>query len=127
MCQRFFKPICGDGSSSSKVVPVAAVLAAQKEVAMEMEKIAKAGQKQRAYATILVELKTKVAKYTAENGVSALLRHFKSSKELGLKGKYHLWLGHCNQKKLVSWQGRQGSCRVHAIRETKRQTLAAWK
>ena len=30
--EQFFKPVCGDGSSSSKEVPVAAVLAAQKEM-----------------------------------------------------------------------------------------------
>ena len=65
--EQFFKPVCGDGSSSSKEVPAAAVLAAQKE----MEKIAKAGQKRGACATISEELKAKVAKYAAENGVSA--------------------------------------------------------
>ena len=69
--EQFFKPVCGDGSSSSKEVPAAAVLAAQKEVAKEMDKIAKAGQKRGAYARILEELKAKVAKYAAENGVSA--------------------------------------------------------
>ena len=69
--EQLFKPVCGDGSSSSKEVPAAAVLAAQKEVAKEMEKIAKAGQKRGAYATILEELTAKVAKYAAENGVSA--------------------------------------------------------
>ena len=30
--EQFFKPVCGDGSSSSKEVPAAAVLAAQKEM-----------------------------------------------------------------------------------------------
>ena len=45
MIEQFFKPVCGDGSSSSKEEPAASVLAAQKEVAKEMEKIAKAGQK----------------------------------------------------------------------------------
>ena len=60
------------------------VLAAQKEVAKKMEKIAKAEQKRRAYATISEELKAKVTKYATENGVSASLRHLKSSKELDL-------------------------------------------
>ena len=69
--KQFFKPVCGDGSSSSKEVPAADVLAAQKEVAKEMEKIAKAGQKRGAYATTSEELKAKVAKYASENGVSA--------------------------------------------------------
>ena len=74
-CQRRLSnsssPNCGDGSSSSKEVPAAAVLAAQKEVAKEMNKIAKAGQKRGAYTRISEELKAKVAKYAAENGVSA--------------------------------------------------------
>ena len=37
------------------------------------------------YATISEELKVKVAKYAAENGVIASLRHFKSAQELDLK------------------------------------------
>ena len=82
--EQFFKPACGEGSSSLKEVPAVAVLAAQKEVAKEMEKIAKAEQKRGAYATISEELKAKVAKYAAENGISASLRHFKSSQELDL-------------------------------------------
>ena len=125
--EQFFKPVCGDGSSSSKEVPAAAVLAAQKE----MEKIAKAGQKRGAYATISEELKAKVAKYAAENGVSASLRHFRSSKELDLKeSTVRGWVS-AYQKKFsllrVSSKRRQGSFRVRAIRKTKRQTLAAWK
>ena len=82
--EQFIKPICGRGSSSSKEVAAAAVLAAQKEVAKEMENIAKAGQKRGAYATISEELKAKVTKYAVENGISALLRYFKSSKKLDL-------------------------------------------
>ena len=123
MIEHFFKPICGDGSNTSGGRP-----GSPEGSGEGMEKIAKAGQKQGAYTTISVELKTKVAKYAAENGVSVLLRHFKSLKELGLKGKYRPWLGHCIPEEIrVSWQGRQGSCRVRAIRETKRQTLAAWR
>lgn len=60
--EHFFKPVFGDGSSSSKAVPMVAVLAVQKEVAKEIEEIAKAGQKWEAYATISEELKAKVAK-----------------------------------------------------------------
>ena len=46
---------------------------------------ASAGKKWGSYATISEELKAKVAKYAAENGVSASLRHFKSAQELNLK------------------------------------------
>ena len=48
-------------------------------------KVASAGVKWGSYVTISEELKAKVAKCTAENGVSALLRHFKSAQELHLK------------------------------------------
>ena len=79
--EHFFKPVGSNDSSSSKAVHAAAVLAAQKE----MEKIAKAGQKRGAYAIISEELKAKVGKYAAENGVTVSLRHFKTSHELDLK------------------------------------------
>ena len=44
-----------------------------------------AGKKRGSYASISEELKAKVAKYAAENGVSALLRHYKSTQELDFK------------------------------------------
>ena len=119
--EQFFKPVCGDGSSSSKEVPAAAVLAAQKE----MEKIAKAGQKQGAYATISDELKAKVAKYAAENDVSASLRHFKSSKELDLKeSTVRGWVTAC-QKKLESLrkEGKEVSMSVLSEKQRGRPLL----
>ena len=71
--------ICPHWSTSSSppailaAVPAFAFLAAQRET----EKVASAGVKQGSYVMISEELKAKVAKYTAENGVSSLLRHFK--------------------------------------------------
>ena len=79
--EHYFKPTSDAGSSSSAVVPVFAFLAAQ----WETEKVASAEKKRGSYATISEELKVKVAKYAAENGVSASLRHFKSVQELDLK------------------------------------------
>ena len=72
--EHFFKPTSDAGSSSSAAVPAFAFLAAQKET----EKVTSAGKKRGSYAMISKELKVKVAKYAAENGVHALLRHFKS-------------------------------------------------
>ena len=114
--EQFFKPVCGDGSSSSKEVPVAAVLAAQKE----MEKIAKAGQKRGAYATISEELKAKVAKYAAENGVSASLRHFRSSKELDLKESTVRGWVTAYQKKLESLRKEGKEVSVSVLSEKQR-------
>ena len=74
------RTVCPHWSASSSppampaAVPAFAFLAAQRET----EKVASAGVKQGSYA-ISEELKAKVAKYAAENGVSALLRHFKSA------------------------------------------------
>ena len=78
--EHYFKPTSDSGSSSSAVVPVFAFLAAQWET-----EVASAEKKCGSYATISEELKVKVAKYAAENGVSASLRHFKSVQELDLK------------------------------------------
>ena len=83
--EHFFKPASGAGSSSSTAVPVSAFLAAQKEVAKKMEKIVTPRKKCGSYALILEELKVKVAKNAAENGVSSPLRHFKSTQDLELK------------------------------------------
>ena len=80
--KHFFKPVCGDCSTA---VPAMVGLAVQKEVDKEMDKIAKAGRKRRAYTTISEELRAKVAKYVAKNGVRASLRHFKTSRQLELK------------------------------------------
>ena len=76
-----FKPTSNAGSSSSAAVPAFAFLASQRKT----EKVASAGKKRGSYATTSEELKAKVAKYAAENGVSASLRHFKSAQELDLK------------------------------------------
>ena len=46
--EHFIKPVSGDCSAE----PATVVLAVQKEVAQEVEKILKAGQKQGAYAMI---------------------------------------------------------------------------
>ena len=73
--EHYFKLTSDVGSSSSAAVPALAFLAAQRE----KEKVASAGKKQGSYATISEELKAKVAKYAAENGVSTSLRHFKSA------------------------------------------------
>ena len=62
--------VCGDGSSSSKEVPAAAVLAAQKEVAKEIEKIANPRQKRGAYATISEELGQLLVHYSCSWGHS---------------------------------------------------------
>ena len=69
------------GSSSSVAEPAFAFLAAQRET----EKDAFARMKRGSYATISEELKVKVAKYVAENGVSVSLRNCKSAQELDLK------------------------------------------
>ena len=79
--EHFFKPTSDAGSSSSAAVPAFAFLAAQRET----EKVVSAGKKQGSYATISEELKAKVAKYVAENGVSASLRYFNNARELDLK------------------------------------------
>ena len=71
----FFKPtseffstsICPSGSSE------------------ETREVTSAGKKRGSYAMISEELKAKVAKYAAENSVSALLNHLKSAQELDLK------------------------------------------
>ena len=86
--EHFFKPTSDAGSSSS-AVPVFVFLAAQRKT----ETFASTGKKQGSYATILEELKAKVAKYAAENGVSTSLRHFKSAQELDLKeSTVHGWV-----------------------------------
>ena len=79
--EHFFKPTSDAGSNSSAAVPVFAFLAAQRET----EKVASAGKKPGSYATISEELKAKVAKYAAKNGVGASLGRFKSAQELDLK------------------------------------------
>ena len=79
--EHFFKRNGDAGSSSSAAVPAFAFLAAQRET----EKVASAGKKRGSYAMISEELKAKVAKYAAKKGVSASLRHFKSTQELDLK------------------------------------------
>ena len=79
--EHFFKSTSNAGSSSSAAVPAFAFLAAQRKT----EKVASTGKKRGSYATISEELKAKVAKCAAENGASALLRHFKSEQELDLK------------------------------------------
>ena len=79
--EHFFKPTSDAGSSSSAAVLAFAFLAAQRKT----KKVASTGMKWGSYATISEELKVKVAKYAAENGVSASLRHFKSAQELDLK------------------------------------------
>ena len=62
-------------------------------MAKETEKIVTAGKKHGSYSTISEELKAKVAKYAAENGVSSSLRHFKSVQELDLKeSTVHGWV-----------------------------------
>ena len=78
--EHFFKPTSDAGSSSSAAVSAFSFPAAQRET----EKVASAGKKQRSYVTIS-ELKAKVAKYAAKNGVGASLRHFKSTQELDWK------------------------------------------
>ena len=79
--EHFFKSTSDAESSSSAAVPVFAFLAAQRKT----EKVASTGKKRGSYATISEELKAKVAKYAAENGASASLRHLKSAQELDLK------------------------------------------
>ena len=76
--EHFFKPTSNADSSSSAAVPAFAFLAAQKKT----EKVTSAGKKRGSYATILEELKAKVAKYAAENGASASLMHFNKYFEL---------------------------------------------
>ena len=78
--EHFFKPTSDAGSSSSAAVSAFAFLAAQRKT-----EVASAGKKRGSYATISEELKAKIAKYAAENGVNTLLRHFKSAQELDLK------------------------------------------
>ena len=68
-------------SSSSAAVPAFAFLAAQRKT----EKVASTGKKRDSYVTTSEELKVKVAKYAAEDGASASLRHLKSAQELDLK------------------------------------------
>ena len=81
--EHFFKPTSDAGSSSSAAVPAFVFLVAERET----EKVVSAGKKLGSYATISEELKAKVyvAKYAAENGVSASLEHLKSAQELDLK------------------------------------------
>ena len=79
--EHIFKPTSDAGSSSSAPVPAFAFLAAQRKT----EKVTSAGKKRGSYVTTSEELKAKVAKYAAENGVSASLKHFKSAQELDLK------------------------------------------
>ena len=73
--EHFFKPTSDAVSSSSAALPVFVFLAAQRKT----EKVASAGKKRGSYVTISKDLKAKVAKSAAENGVSASLRHFKSA------------------------------------------------
>ena len=73
--EHFFKPT-SDAVSSSSAVSVFSFLAAQRKTG----KVASAGKKRGSYAIISKELKAKVAKYAAANGVSASLMHFKAHK-----------------------------------------------
>ena len=54
-------------------------------VQRETEKVTSAEKRRGSYTTILEELKVKVAKYAVEDGISASLRHFKSTQKLDLK------------------------------------------
>ena len=111
--EHFFKPTSDTGSSSSAAVPEFTFLATQRET----EKVTSAGKKRGSYATISEELKAKVAKYTAENSVSAPLRHFKIAQELDLKeSTVRGWV--------TTYQATYG---VRAIREIKRQVLVHWQ
>ena len=76
----FFKSTSDAESSSSAPVPAFAFLVAQRKT-----EVASTGKKRGSYATTSEELKAKVAKYAAENGASASLRHLKSAQELDLK------------------------------------------
>ena len=65
--EHFFKSTSDAGSSSSAAVPAFAFLAAQRKT----EKVTSTGKKRSSHATISEQLKATVAKYAAENGVSA--------------------------------------------------------
>ena len=71
--EHFFKPTSDASSSSSTAAPTSVRLSGSPEENREGRVCWKeAGS----YATILEELKAKVAKYAAENGVSTSLRYF---------------------------------------------------
>lgn len=74
--KEFFKPVTKD-SSGSLPVPSTAVQWAKREVQQQQEHSVKAGTKRGVYGVVSPDDKAKIAKYAAENGVSASLRHFK--------------------------------------------------
>ena len=79
----FFKPLHSEAEVSCPKIPRAAVRAAQKELNEFVEKSKKQiGKKRGPYqGGISEDSKVKVAKYAAESGVSACLRHFKRTGE----------------------------------------------
>ena len=123
--EHFFKSTSDAGSSSSAAVPAFAFLATQRKT----EKVTSTGKKRGSYATISEELRATVAKYAAENGVSASLRHFKSAQELDLKESTVRGWVTTYQKRLYSLrkEGKPLTYGVRAIREIKRQALAHWQ
>ena len=76
--------------------------------------------KRGSYATISEELKVKVAKYAAKNGVSASLRHFKSAQELDLKESTMCGWVTTYQKRLDSLCKEDKPLRVSVLSEKSR-------
>ena len=119
----FFKSTSDAGSSSSAAVPAFTFLTAQRIT----EKVASAGKKWDSYATISEELKPKVAKYAAENGVSESLRHFKSAQELDLKESTVRGWVTTYQRRLDSLRKEGKSPTVSVLSEKSSSLAVNWK